>query len=128
MSLPLFLQRLCCYCLVIQSCATLCDLKDYTAHQAPLSICFSRQEYWSGLPFTSPKDWLWHTLTLLLCNSIYILVSFFHFVFSIQLPISKSNYFKTIFNVLSLTYCSIYCTQKLFLSNSYLLLLWNYCW
>ena len=24
------------------------------AHQAPLSIEFSRQEYWSGLPFPSP--------------------------------------------------------------------------
>ena len=26
------------------------------AHQAPLSIGFSRQEYWSGLPFPSPGD------------------------------------------------------------------------
>ena len=26
------------------------------AHQAPLSMGFSRQEYWSGLPFPSPKD------------------------------------------------------------------------
>ena len=26
------------------------------AHQAPLSMGFSRQEYWSGLPFSSPKD------------------------------------------------------------------------
>ena len=25
-------------------------------HQAPLSMGFSRQEYWSGLPFTSPGD------------------------------------------------------------------------
>ena len=24
------------------------------AHQAPLSMGFSRQEYWSGLPFPSP--------------------------------------------------------------------------
>ena len=24
------------------------------AHQAPLSMEFSRQEYWSGLPFPSP--------------------------------------------------------------------------
>ena len=24
------------------------------AHQAPLSLGFSRQEYWSGLPFPSP--------------------------------------------------------------------------
>ena len=26
------------------------------AHQAPLSLGFSRQEYWSGLPFPSPGD------------------------------------------------------------------------
>ena len=25
------------------------------AHRAPLSMGFSRQEYWSGLPFPSPK-------------------------------------------------------------------------
>ena len=26
------------------------------AHQAPLSMGFSKQEYWSGLPFPSPGD------------------------------------------------------------------------
>ena len=26
------------------------------AHQAPLSVEFSRQEYWSGLPFPTPGD------------------------------------------------------------------------
>ena len=26
------------------------------AHQAPLSMGFSRQEYWSGLPCLSPRD------------------------------------------------------------------------
>ena len=26
------------------------------AHQAPLSMGFSKQEYWSGLPFPSPRD------------------------------------------------------------------------
>ena len=26
------------------------------AHQAPTSMGFSRQEYWSGLPFPSPGD------------------------------------------------------------------------
>ena len=26
------------------------------AYQAPLSMRFSRQEYWSGLPFPSPGD------------------------------------------------------------------------
>ena len=30
------------------------------AHQAPLSMEFSRQEYWSGLPFPSPGESSWH--------------------------------------------------------------------
>ena len=32
---------------------TLCD-PGTVAHQAPLSMEFSRQEYWSGLPFPPP--------------------------------------------------------------------------
>ena len=41
--------------LVIQSCLTLCN--PWTvARQAPLPMEFSRQEYWSGLPFPSPGD------------------------------------------------------------------------
>ena len=42
--------------LVTQSCLTLCDPMDCVAHQAPLSMEFSRQEYRSGLPFPSPGD------------------------------------------------------------------------
>ena len=37
----------------LQSCLTLCDPID-GSHQAPLSLGFSRQEHWSGLPFPSP--------------------------------------------------------------------------
>ena len=37
-----------------QSCPALCDSVDYIARQAPLSLEFSRQENWSGLPFPSP--------------------------------------------------------------------------
>ena len=36
--------------LVAQSLVTLCNPMDYIAHKAPLSMKFSRQEYWSGLP------------------------------------------------------------------------------
>ena len=42
--------------LVPQRCLTLCDPMGSTAHQAPLSMKFSRQEYWSGLPFPPPGD------------------------------------------------------------------------
>ena len=41
---------------VAQSCLTLCDPMDCIAHQAPQFMEFSRQEYWSGLPFPSPGD------------------------------------------------------------------------
>ena len=33
----------------------LCATPQMAAHQAPLSLGFSRQEYWSGLPLPSPK-------------------------------------------------------------------------
>ena len=32
----------------------LCATPEMAAHQAPLSLGFSKQEYWSGLPFPSP--------------------------------------------------------------------------
>ena len=32
----------------------LCATPEMTAHQAPPSLGFSRQEHWSGLPFPSP--------------------------------------------------------------------------
>ena len=38
---------------VIQSCPTLCDPMDCSL---PGSMGFSRQEYWSGLPFPPPGD------------------------------------------------------------------------
>ena len=45
---------------VAQSCLTL--VTPWTAtHQAPLSMGFSRQEYWSGVPLSSlshrPSNW-----------------------------------------------------------------------
>jgi len=44
------IMAMCCVlCLVVQSCLTLCDPWP-VAFQAPLSMGFSRQESWSGLP------------------------------------------------------------------------------
>ena len=37
---------------------TLWDPMD-VAHQAPLSLGFPRQEYWSGLPFTFPSMYMY---------------------------------------------------------------------
>ena len=46
----------------LQSCLTLCNPID-SSPLAPLSLGFSRQEYWSGLPFPSPilesEKWKW---------------------------------------------------------------------
>ena len=51
MYMPLVLRK--CYLLSrIQLFAT----PWIVARQAPLSMGFSRQEYWSGLPFPSPGD------------------------------------------------------------------------
>ena len=41
--------------LVAQLCPALCNPMDL-AHQAPLSMEFSRQEDWSGLPFLTPGN------------------------------------------------------------------------
>ena len=41
---------------LLQSYLTLCDPMDYSSHKAPLSMGFSRQEYWRGLPCPPPAD------------------------------------------------------------------------
>ena len=47
--------HVCTHAKSLQSCPTLCD--PWTvAHQAPLSLGFSRQEYWNGLPCPPPGD------------------------------------------------------------------------
>ena len=49
------LERWCVHAKLLQSCLTLCHPMD-SACQAPLSMEFSRQEYWSGLPCPPPGD------------------------------------------------------------------------
>ena len=41
---------------VAELCPTLCDPMGSSLYQAPPSMGFSRQEYWSGLPFPSPGN------------------------------------------------------------------------
>ena len=52
---PTFLHKVLSISVVAQSCPTLCNPMD-AAHQSPLSMGFSRQEHWSGLPFPSSGD------------------------------------------------------------------------
>ena len=44
------------YILLMLSCVRLSVTTWTVAHQAPLSVGFSRQEYWTGLPFPHPGD------------------------------------------------------------------------
>ena len=57
---PPFQQFLCvCVCVCVSghfSCVQLFVSLWTVAHQAPQSMGFSRQEYWSGLPFLPPGD------------------------------------------------------------------------
>ena len=53
-------------CSCVQLCATLWT----AAHQAPLSLGFSRQEYRSGLPFPSPIHACMHAKSLQLCPTL----------------------------------------------------------
>ena len=59
----LFMVSLAMQKLLLLSCFShvrLCVTSQTAAHQAPLSLGFSRQEYWSGLPLPSPHwTWVW---------------------------------------------------------------------
>ena len=43
-------------CVRACSVASNCAMPRTVVHQAPMSMEFPRQEYWSGLPFPSPRD------------------------------------------------------------------------
>ena len=65
----MFLLSPVCVCVcVTQLCLNLCDPMDCSP--PPLSMGFSRQEYWSGLPYPSPENTLvpthyWHKIIFL---------------------------------------------------------------
>ena len=49
------------------SCVWLLATPWTAAYQAPPSMGFSRQEYWSGVPLPSPNEWLTTCITESLC-------------------------------------------------------------
>ena len=64
---PMYLYVCVCVCMCVCVCVCVCTLSHFShvwlfvtlwtvAWQAPLSIGFSRQEYWSGLPCPPPGD------------------------------------------------------------------------
>ena len=44
------------HCLCVLSCGQLFVTFGTVAYQDPLSIGFSRQEFWNGFPFPPPRD------------------------------------------------------------------------
>ena len=60
------------------SCVRLFATLQTVAYRAPLSMGFSRQEYWSGLPFPSPEEkWVSY---LQICNYTKNLVGIPYFM------------------------------------------------
>ena len=57
---------------VAQSCPTLSDPRT-AAHQAPPSVGFSRQEYWSGVPLP-----MIHLKLIILCEIKVVVFRVFH--------------------------------------------------
>ena len=72
---------------VAQSCPTLSDPMD-AAYQAPPSLGFSREEYWSGVPWPSPLEWLVNVFSLdgMVLRMLLLVVGFcLHWVFQLVL-------------------------------------------
>ena len=67
---------------VAQSCPTLCDPMDCSLPGSP-SMRFSRQEYWSRLPFPSPEDLLLRppVIQILVCMMSYTSMRLSSFLF-----------------------------------------------
>ena len=50
------IQHMFYHCCLVSKTCPIFAIKWTVAHQAALSVGFSRQEYWSGLPFPPPGD------------------------------------------------------------------------
>ena len=74
---------------VTQSSLTLSDPTPWTAaYQAPPSLGFSREEYWSGVPWPSPLEWLVNVFSLdgMVLRMLLLVVGFcLHWVFQLVL-------------------------------------------
>ena len=65
------------------SCVQLLATQQTAAYQAPRSMGFSRQEYWSGLPLPSPVFWLeraiFYFILFLMCSLTLITLHLPHY-------------------------------------------------
>ena len=76
-----------CACRHIFSCVQLCAMLWTVARQAPLSMGFSRQEYWSGLPFPSPGDFPDPGIKPMCLMSLALTSSFFTTSTTLEAPL-----------------------------------------
>ena len=67
----IYLSNTCMHAKLLQSCPTLCDPKDGNPPRSSVYTVFTRQEYWSGLPFPSP----------ILCIDFVIFSEFDHTIY-----------------------------------------------
>ena len=72
------------------------------AHQAPLSMGFPRQEYWNGLPFSSPGDLPDPGIELTSAESPALTAGFFTTSTTWEAQVSLYSHLKDLAFVLSL--------------------------
>ena len=79
---------------VAQSCPTLHDPPWTVAYQAPPPMGYSRQEYWSGLPFPSP--YIYVCVCVCVCVCVLVIQSCLTLCnpmnYSLQVPLSLGFY------------------------------------
>ena len=97
----------------------LCVIPQTAAHQAPLSLGFSRQKHWSGLPFPSPDH----------CNKANVAIKSLIWIF--WFPSAYKSY---IYTLLLFTKCVIklrlkqctYLNFKIFYCLKMLTIIWTF--
>ena len=80
-------EKVCvCMCVLVTQSYPTFVTPQIVAHKAPLSMEFSRQEYWSGLPFPSPmresiSPWILPTLKIIIWHMhLFKKASYFCFI------------------------------------------------
>ena len=125
---------------VHSSCSRVCMLSPFShvrlfltlwtvAHQAPLSVGFSRQEYWSGLPCPPPGDLPNPGIKLVSLMSSALAGRFFTTRANWEVPCSRYQYFisvhcEIIFYYMGISFCLFIHQLMDILSCIKLFLLW----
>ena len=111
-------QHMLCYAMLsCFSCVWLCATPQTAAHQAPPSLGFSRQEYWSGLPFPSPmherEKWKWNRCRVRLLATPWTAA----YQAPLSMGFSRQEYWSRV-PLSSPIYISAYFKQLLVLANN----------